>query len=290
MGKSKFQKFIENLTLSFLSVIKVLALSKLNSKKLNSQENNHCIILGNGPSLKGSIEENINKLVDSDLFVVNFFWKSEYFEKLKPNHYMIISTNYWTEGKIDFNDEGRKKTFHEIVKRTQWKMELYVPYVAKKDKNWKKLIDSNKNIHVNYLNITPVEGFKGLMFWFFKKNLGMPRPHNVLIPSIKAAIEKGYKEIELLGADHSWLKELYVADDNTVYLSQKHFYDQQKVKEEVMYKGTTNEVRNLSEVLMKIVHSLNGYYILDTYAKKNKSMVINRTPNSYIDAFERKKV
>jgi len=249
-----------------------------------------CVILGNSPSLEKSLETNPLFFENKDLFAVNFFWKSDYFTKIKPKYYVIVSTNYWSKNQIPTNKEGRLNTFKEIASKVDWEMILFVPAMAKKFNDWKEEISKNNLIKIVYFNITPVEGFRFLNFYFFRKGLGMPRPHNVLIPSIKFAIELKYKNIYLLGAEHSWLKEIIVGDDNVVYLSQKHFYDHQTAKPDVMYKGSTNDVRNLSETLMKFVHSFNSYYILEDYAKKNNVKIFNATKDSYIDAFERYKL
>ena len=115
----------------------------------------------------------------------------------------------------------------------------------------------------------------------------MPRPHNVLIANIKVAIELKYKQVFLFGADHSWMKEIFVTEDNQVYLTQKHFYDEKTAKADVMYYGTKNERRNIAQVLEKFVHSFNSYYLLNDYAKKSGVEVYNATRGSFIDAFPR---
>ena len=289
MNKSNIQIFIENFVLTCLTLLKIVLMSNIFIKRIWPTINNsdECVILGNGPSLKVFLSKKSDFLKNKDLFVVNFFWKSEFFEILKPKYYMILSTNYWAQGKIDYNDKERKQTFRNIAEKTNWDMTLFVPNIAKKNENWRSEIDLNKNIKVVYLNITPVEGFQNFSFFCFKRNLGMPRPHNVLIPCIKISIELKYKKVYLLGADHSWLKELFVAENNEVYLTQKHFYDALNAKPELMYQGTTNKKRNLAQVLMKFVHSFNSYYILNNYATKNKVKVLNATKGSFLDAFER---
>ena len=53
-----------------------------------------------------------------------------------------------------------------------------------------------------------------LLHFFFSKGLAMPRPHNVLIPSIMNLAYLGYKELYIVGADHSWLSEITVNENN----------------------------------------------------------------------------
>lgn len=291
MGKYKIQIFIENLVLSFLTMIKILLTSHFFLKKpKNVIENKDCLILGNSPSLEETIKNNPKFLENKDLFAVNFFWKSELFPKIKPRHFVILSSNYWESTRIDNNAEGRKATFDEIAKIVDWKMFLYVPALAKKHKTWKIQLEKNTNITIVYFNPTPVEGFRCLNHLFFKTGLGMPRPHNVIIPSLIFAINSKYSNIYLIGAEHSWLKDIWVADDNEVLLTQKHFYDKNTVKPEAMHRGTSEEKRTLGEVLTKFVHTFNSYFVIKDYAKSRNTKIFNATENSYIDAFERVKI
>ncbi|MBI4647577.1 MAG: hypothetical protein HY738_13550 [Bacteroidia bacterium] len=288
MLKSKFQIFVENFVLSFLSILKVLILSNFFIGKLRStKRNNVCVILGNGPGLEDSIGKNLNFFYDKDIFGVNFFWKSHYYTILQPENYVILSTNYWSVNQIPANRDGRLITFQQLAEKTTWRMNLYVPAIAKKEQQWKEEVNKNKNIAVHYFNFTAVEGFRFLNYFFFSHNLGIPRPHNVLIPCIKFAIEMKYNTIFLLGAEHSWLKEIVVSENNHVYFKNRHFYDDQAVKPQVMYRGTKSQARTLGEMLMKFVHTFNSYFILRDYAEKNYIKILNATKDSYIDAFER---
>jgi hypothetical protein len=288
MKKTTFQEFIENLVITLLSIIKIILMSNFSIKSFKTKNNvNNCIILGNGPSLKNSLQNDIETIKNTDSFAVNFFWKSEYYTIVKPKYYVIVSTNYWAKGKIDSNEQERQQTFTQIANLTNWQMTLIVPAIAKKHINWKQTIRQNKNITIEYLNITPIEGFTWFTNLCFKHNLGLPRPHNVLIPAIKIATDYNYKNIYIIGADHSWLKEIFVAPNNQVYLTQKHFYNNTP-DPETMYDGTSNRVRTLSEVLMKFVYSFKSYFILNKYAIKKNINIFNSTPDSFIDAFTRK--
>jgi len=106
--------------------------------------------------------------------------------------------------------------------------------VPLKNKEWQPLLAGNPHIKLYVYNTTPIEGFQVFCNWIFRKGWGVPRPHNVLIPSIAMGLRLPFKKIYLAGADHSWLPEITVTDDNVVLMHQKHFYDQNKSQAETV--------------------------------------------------------
>lgn len=288
--KSRYQVFIEELFESLFSLIKIILLSKPIKKKHISRHSNELVIMGNSPNLQQSVESHPVFLENKDLVGVNFFMKTELFKKLKPANYIISSGNYWAKGMIDGNAEGREAAFKELAEYVDWPMTLFVPVLAKKHNEWKKVLKANKFITIEYYNLTPVQGLQCINNFMYAKHLGLPRPHNVLVPAIILGINAGYSKIYLLGAEHSWLKDIYVADNNKAYLTQKHFYNDKEAKPEVMYLGSKNDERNLAQMLMKFVYTFNSYFIIRKYAEKKGVKVINATKGSYIDAFERIKL
>ena len=170
---------------------------------------------------------------------------------------------------------------------------LLVPVMAKKHNKWKKAIEENPLIQITYFNNTPIEGLPAFRYFCLNRGLGMPRPHNVLVAALALVLMMKFRTIYITGADHSWLKEIFVTDDNRVFLSQKHFYDDHlksetyTAKARPMYAGPTKRERKLHEILQKFYYSFRSYWELNEYAQTINSRVINITPNSYIDAFER---
>lgn len=295
MTKSRFQRIFEGAAGTLLTLLKIAILSRPAFGKVHI-DYDKCIILGNGPSLNSFLEINQSNLVIKDFVCVNYFARTAYFEKIKPKFYIITSPEYWKGEKRKDWIEDRKKTFSSIATKTTWPMYFYVPMLAKTTKEWRKEIDGNPNIHIRYFNNTPVEGMQFFNHLFFRLKLGMPRPHNVLIPGIFLMINAGYKSIYLVGADHSWLSEIFVTRDNRVLIGQKHFYDSQTMDENTeknkplakpMYIGGTTQERKLHEVLEKFYYSFRSYWELEQYAKSKKTRIVNLTKDSYIDAFEK---
>lgn len=285
MNKSKLQLLIEDMINSLLSVFKIFILSKF-YLSLPKRNYDQCVILANGPSLTGSIKTGQKLFENKDLICVNNFAETEYYKQLKPVHYILISPELYRPDVVDFLKHKRERLFNAITQNTQWPINLFIPSEARKYKEWKSIIQQNKNINICYFNTTPIEGLQSITFFLFRKNMGMPRPHNVLIPSIFLSCNLAYEKIYLLGVDHSWLKEIWVTDQNRVLLTQKHFYDEKEAKPMPMNRAGKGE-RKLFEVLQKFVYAFRGYIVLEEYAKKNDVHIINLTPGSYIDAFER---
>lgn len=294
--KSKYQIFAENLLFTFLSIIKIILISKKRIK-LPIKEHRSCIILGNGPSLNSTVNQYSDFFKAKDIIGVNYFVRSELYTKLKPNIYILASPEYWKEEKKEWNTE-RFKTFEMIARKTHWRLSILVPQMARNFNEWKKIIHSNPNIQIYYYNNTPTEGFTAFNFFAYKHNLAMPRPHNVLIPSLMVSINMNYEYIFLAGADHSWLPEITVNNQNEVLLSQKHFYDNltkndksnlNKPDAKPMFKGGSTKTRKLHEILEKFVYAFRAYWEIKAYAERRNIKIINITPNSYIDAFPKQK-
>ncbi len=287
MHKYKFQIFIENFYLSVLSLIKILFLSRFFIGKFKGLRKNdlECTILANGPSLSES-RTNAEFLNHKTFMGVNFFPETEMFDKLQPQYLVIAAPELWLEDVEEKFKENSRHLFETISTKVNWEMILFMPVGARKFKEWKKKVEDNNNILIKYFNATPIEGYNFFMHTMFKLNLGMPRPHNVLIPSLMLTINMGFKKIYLLGADHSWLKEISVNNKNQVLINQKHFYDENTSVAKPMNKRGKG-TRKMHEVLLKFYYSFYSYFVIKEYAEKKNVEIINSTPASFIDAFER---
>lgn len=276
-----FSKFITNLGASIASLAKVLLLSKGASAGSNEGKDRELIILGNGPSLRATIDNEIEWLLEHDMMAVNFAALSDEFFRLRPRYYILADGHFFNSVITDRN----VKNLWEALSRVSWKMTLLIP--SKFKHLSRPLLMHTQGIDVRYFNLTPVEGFKWLNHILFSAGLGMPRPRNVLIPAIMEGIRLGYTKIFLCGADHSWTKTLDVDHENFVVSIQPHFYEDnedehKRVRE--TYKGL-----KLHDVLGSMTIAFRSYWEIALYARKKRIEIINATPGSMIDAFPRKR-
>ncbi len=249
------------------------------------KQSKRLLILSNGPSLTTALQ-NAHNYIDFDCLAVNMFASSTYFSVIRPSEYVIVSPDMWQDSGDERLIKKKEGLWKAIDENTKWPLRIFLPAEAKAHSHWKSLIANNKQIKVDYFNRTPIEGFLWFRNFCFRLNLGMPRPHNVLIPSIMIGINLGYKEIFLLGADHSWLPEVTVNNENEVLVNQKHFYDEHTATPQLMtQKGG---YRKLHEILFKWYVSFKSYFVIQDYALEKGVSIYNATPNSFIDAFERK--
>ena len=256
-----------------------------------SNANNRLVVLGNGPSLKAQMDR-LQTLDQFDFLGVNYFACTDAYEKFKPTSYVIASPQYWIKDNQEEWNSTRNKVFQCLIAKTKWECNFFVPVIAKKDKKWVKMMAANSFIKINYINLSPIDGNIAYFKKWMKRFMVCPRPHNVLVPSILCAINMGYKDVYLAGADHSWIPEISVTKNNEVLIAQKHFYGDQHAtnsllsdKAKPMYSPGSQSTFKLHQVLQKFYYSFKSYWILKEYAHMHNCNIYNLLDNSYIDAF-----
>ncbi len=269
---------------SFLSILKILLYSKWKTglpRVFTNQD--ELVILANGPSLNKTITESADFLKGKTLLAVNFFVLSPLYDELKPEVYLIADPLFWIV------PEKRISLFETLANKTTWDVSFFIPYRAFKNKDWQPFLSNHPHIRVYAYNTTPVEGYQCFCNRVYASGLGVPRPHNVLIPSIVMALNLSFQKVYLAGADHSWLTEISVTDENEVLVHQKHFYDRKTSKAEVVLKENL-ESASLYTILHHMSVAFKSYFTIKAYANSLKKEVINITPESFIDAFKRLKL
>lgn len=276
--KQKIWNGLCNSGASVASLLKV-ALQSRRASKLTPPDNPEkpLIIMGNGPSLRDVIDNCRSILEATTLMAVNFAANTSEFSSLRPAYYVLADGHFFNGIETD----GNVAKLWENLKKTDWDMTLFVPANMKK-----KLPGLPGNVRIAYFNLTPAEGFDSLCHFLFRHSLAMPRPRNVLIASIMLALNVGFRNIVIVGADHSWSKTLWVDDKNRVISVQPHFYkDNEKEFERVAndYAGY-----HIHDIYRSLAIAFESYHHIARYAGKIGATIINATPGSFIDAFPRK--
>lgn len=231
------------------------------------------IILGNGPSLRETLETHSDLLRSTPALAVNFAANTPEFKDIKPRFYVLADPVFFSAGD---NDNVRK--LHDSLNSISWKITLFIP-------RGKKFESSNPNLEICRFNMVGIEGNETLENFAFSNRLGMPRPRNVLIPSIMIGIWCGFKKIIICGADHSWTETLKVEGDNKVVSVQPHFYAENRKEKERIAQVYT-DVR-LHHILYSFYIAFRAYHTIRRYADLKGIRILNATKNSFIDAFER---
>ncbi len=288
--KTPIQRAFENIFLTAFSILKIIILVRKKGARINDfTDKKHFILLGNGPSL---VEE-LNKIIEipkrAEVICVNHFPSTDQFEVIKPKFYVTGAPDLWLDD-IDQNFiDNSNKLFKNINKKTNWEFYLFIPFEAKKHKRWQQHLITNPFVKIKYYNNNAVEGLKSFSYLCYRNQLGMPRPHNVMIPCLSLCMQPHVKNVLLLGVGHTWLRDLTVTQNNEVLLNQKHFYDKDKSEAKPLDKRGKGS-RNLYEVLSKFTLAFYGYFIIKKYAESLNIKIYNGTKDSYIDAFERKSI
>ncbi len=211
---------------------------------------------------------------------VNFAPLSEEFRRMRPAYHVLADPHFFSET----DDSGLGKLWASL-RKVDWPMKLLVPG-AMRSKACRLLGESG--VEVVPFNDVGIEGFDAVCRIAFDLRLAMPRPRNVLVPSLMAAIWMGYDTVYVAGADHSWMRTLAVDDNNEVVAIQEHFYkesgqEQQRVSHE--YKGY-----RLHQIVESMAIAFRSYHRIENYARVKGVAIYNVTPGSYIDAFERRRL
>lgn len=272
--------------ISFLSVL--LFSNRRDAAKLakaaKSRVKDECIILANGPSLRDVLDNHLKELLSrkADFLGVNMFGNNACFLQIKPTYYVLTDPSFFRKTTVE-ETERQKELLVESLRRVDWNMILLLPTGAKGAELLYKIKD-NPSITILYYNYTPVNGFKSIEYWLYRRNLGMPLAMNVLNASIFLMTNWGYRDIFLLGADHTWLKNFNIDPETNALISDdQHFYGNKKINLNKHGKGV-----KFDEWLYNQYMGFHSHRRLSEYASSRGVNVYNSTRVSLIDCYERK--
>ena len=286
---SQVRNYSINLIQTLLSLLRIAAMTRRKTgiaalKAANTST--HCVILGNGPSLRQTLQTQVETLSRSIVFAVNGFALSPYFEVIKPRYYMLVAPEFYLPTVTPLHQQSRNAIFGQINQRTTWQMTVVMNALGSRSEVVKEAFANNPHIKLVFMNLTPIEGFNKFSFFCYEHNLGAVRPYNVLLPSILLALNLGFKDIKITGADHSWHEEVRIdPETNEMTINHEHFYDAQQSRES-MYQ-LSGKKYYIHAFWQKIYRAFAGYHALKEYATYRGAVITNCSERSYIDAFER---
>lgn len=271
------QQSINRFVNSILSLIKVLFLSDF-SLKTAKATNVRCGILGNGPSLKTTLEKDIDFINQLELTAVNLFSTTPEYKQIKPKNYLLLDWSFMNP------DHWHGRTgLRGIIENTTWELNLFVPKRMLKSDYFRNELAQNTNIKPIPFNYTIVSGYTSLTHYLFKRGLGMPQCQNVLVAALFYSLNMGFKEIYLFGADHSWHEMIKLDENNNLIVSDTHFYGQED------YDIAVRDTSYMSQQFFSLHKAFYGYEVLAKYARVLGVKIYNASIKSYVDVFEKVK-
>lgn len=228
----------------FFFSIKVRRVLKRNNKLTKNHD--RCFIILNGPSLK---QTDITKITNADTITVNFFYKSKDYMTFESDFHVVMDGAFFSPENFDYLQSiimGKKRT------------KLFVKSSAF------GLFEENDRVFALYSKKVQYGNY---LSFDLEKN--MTAAINVSITALQIALNFGYKEIYLVGADFSE----FIMKNGRV----EHFYSEDKTSEEVLRKG--DELRWFS---LAYFH----HYAIRKWADCNGVKIYNASPDSYLDAYE----
>ena len=269
---------------TLVSVFIVLLLSSFRINKEMSKcvkkykKSSECVVLGNGPSIANLFEKKRNSMHGKDIFAVNYFCLTNYFDMVKPKFYVMLDPDLYKDDSL-----GSKSTrVEELIAKLNsitWEMVIFVP-VKFKNRRLTESFTNNKLIVIPF-NSSPIKGLEFIENLIFKINLGMPNPITVINAAIFLAVNLKYDIVNLYGVEQSWLKHLHVTNDNQVNVRLPHFYGG---PDDI---GRHSTLNTLSSFLYTQAICFESHMRIEKYSKYNDTCILNHTPGSYIDAYDR---
>lgn len=241
----------------------------------NQNKKKSIYILANGPSLNSEMQvlQNDTLFLSSDIMVVNFFYKSQYFEQLKPKYYCLADSGFYST-KIE--------ALSEINSLVTWDMKLIIPleYYSKS-----KSYITNEFIQIEPLTTLKYEGFERYRFSQYKKGYSVFSFVNVVNMCLMYSLNMGYSYLYLYGVDHSFLQGLFVDDDNRLCVVNEHHYG---TRTGIVRRMTSdNKLWHMKDFIYDKYLTFLEYDNIEAYAQYLGAKIINCTEKSMIDSFTR---
>lgn len=255
-------------------------------RKLPKALGKRCIIAGNGPSLADQLNNNLTALQNEPVFTVNFFPNSQEFNQIKPTYHALMDPVFSVENIPTRYKEQRASLYHDLNTKTDWDLHLFYPMYPGQMMLEESLTSPHLTPHI--CNLFPAFSVPFLRNYIYQTGLLLPPVQNVLVATLFLCLNMGYREIYLLGAEHSWTRDMIMKDDNRLHTVNRHFSGEST---EVPWKKARSEdTWKMHEILKALHRTFRSYWLIQDYAAHLGATIYNSTPDSFIDAFERRDI
>ena len=273
-----------------LSLLKVLIKSRF-SIDFPTPQRPACSILGNGPSLRQSLDNDLAFIRETETVCVNNFASSPEYAQVQPANYALLDPAFFLYSEQNNGRKDVEKTIRCLINLTVWPLNLFVPQSARGCYLVNQLASQHPQVRIVYYNYTVVRGYAWFRHFIFSKGWGMPQSQNILAASLYLAITRRFNEVYLFGADHSWHEEIRISDTNEMLIKQEHFYDKPGEATYVpVYDVVKQQTSRMSAQFASLSKAFYSYEILRDYAAAMNVRVLNASAKSYVDAFTRVKL
>ena len=249
------------------------------------QSDKSVLLLGNGPSLNNLDLDILSKKYD--VACVNWFVIKDIsrFLKIKPRYYFLLDPGFFLFG-LESRTEEELNTLYQnlselknIFESIDWEMTLIIPQVYNFSLN-------NKHIKLKTIAVRDICGdyLKKYLYFLYKNNFALCGSQNVLCGALHYFIMNKFKIVYISGADMNEFKAHSVDERNHVICEFTHFYGN-----DIIDRTEAGHIMpgEFYKFLGYYVKMLKEFHYLREFADFQGVKVINLSPYSFIDSFEK---
>lgn len=227
------------------------------------------LVMGNGPSLN-DIDLPAVAAAGIELACVNFFpTRNDAFWSLRPSYLTLIDPAFFTHTpEVD--------QLWDALKKVTWPMRVLIP-----QGNQPPI--QNDQLHFELLSdfILPGDALPGLRDRLYRRNLATAGFRNVTIGTGGYFISRRVPHLYYAGIDMSEFKQLFVDEENRIYVDTIHSYGTNRRYQTSVAPGQFYRVLDMYQTMFA------QFYQLAQYALRQGVPVTNLSVNSYVDVFEK---
>ena len=175
--------------------------------------------------------------------------------------------------------DDESKELYEALKKVDWSVKLVCPQGM-------EMSLTNTHISVEHIARGRVHNNRigRYLDWLYQKNLVGIGLQNVVIGAGFYFVGKKVRHVYYAGIDMSEFKQLFVEENNEIYVHCVHNYGETKMK------FSDDESMKFHEVLKCYQKMFEQFYYLSCYAERQGVKITNLSCNSYVDVFQKERL